>query len=1006
MSASELILLKNKVVSVHLEERTEPMVGELLTFNNESVIICDVNSATTEIIPIRSIVEITENAKEISVSRKVIFYKNLQDAIEYKSTLNNQNNDYEWSESCKSFYMAIKNGCINDIVIQSYLNAMKSHLSYFSKEDSDNFNTDQYIEEKVSEYQRLENLISDNTVAWNHLTVYGMMTTLGLLYVLKLIKKDIPLLLELKKYVGADSAIFYDVDKIDSWNFLKFKAYMAYVQYSTMVEEESIKQRTIDELTKIRKKIRDKMESNPDSHLNRFEREIDKIIDKIEDKDSTSWNSIRTTVFKIALYNAQYSTGITNDSNSAFYRNEALLNNALGKFRGLIKNLYYFSIDIDDINKRHDFINNSYWQLMWDISRTYLQKYQILEKFVTKKGRARKGHANFGDKESMLNNKRDEYAETIRKYATNRIFGDIEIKAGDCPFHKINGLAEPYKKLGLESELEELLPIFETGIITTLKEAFYNAKHELNDANYKGIQREFSILNALKSLNEASRYWNCDNKKWASNLFMGVIKYIETINGGEEMIQSVLKIIVKVPDLSIQLFSNGIDIKYNESLFKWFFDEINNVYNNQFLLNYNTGVARWCFYLASNTKDLNKKIHLGKLGIEYLDPKKDDDENGYYQRFITKLNKWETEKDRLAIFELKENCSLEELRANHMPIALAAFFKQFDKPDGLKHLTHGEIGDIPTFPLRLNKIEESFKRCLEDFGNNGLKLRENVINQISAYMWGTDVSQSRKIYWSDNDGNSHDESLYSKEWNEWITNNPKCNPFDRSNYEPFRKLPEKFKKSLKVDFDFTQYIERAFNDSDELKIIPYEIRIADNISERVTFYHYGLLPKIIRIFCMESFSKVEEKKWESEKIIFSLSQTETGVKYAPKVVELRITNTAAAGNALNWEALSSSLKGSIGNLAELCTGCCDFAIESLNESGSGTRYNILSSKKFEDFYSINHADDHEHFEKGFTCIFSFYIYSKDIFKILEKEECSLNVLTNLDKLEEMFHKNK
>lgn len=102
-----------------------------MTFNESVLVISNNVTADTSIVPFSDIEKLEETKSDrFSVTQMVRYYVNQQKAVWARTGDEEKIQEMDYANACRSYYLAIKEGCLNDDIIIDYLNMVKNYLTF------------------------------------------------------------------------------------------------------------------------------------------------------------------------------------------------------------------------------------------------------------------------------------------------------------------------------------------------------------------------------------------------------------------------------------------------------------------------------------------------------------------------------------------------------------------------------------------------------------------------------------------------------------------------------------------------------------------------------------------------------------------------------------------------------------------------------------------------------------------------------------------------------------
>lgn len=266
------------------------------------------------------------------------------------------------------------------------------------------------------------------------------------------------------------------------------------------------------------------------------------------------------------------------------------------------------------------------------------------------------------------------------------------------------------------------------------------------------------------------------------------------------------------------------------------------------------------------------------------------------------------------------------VRKKYSPLITADFFLLFNKPSGLKFLTHNFD---PGVDSSMNEIIKRTDNILDEWIG---KIPEGLEKLIRGYVRGG--------YWIDYLGDVHKFSLSSEIVKTWITSNPGLHPIISSEFE---KDVQDFRKTIRLVQPNLQYIVEDLLENDNRY---QNICLEQKGLNRADFYTNVLILKSI----LNDILKDIVQRDTNAKISIKL---ERGLETPYRTFNIFITHQYSVANA--FEDVKNKLLGGGGafyNIFKKCIGYCDWTIEAFFDD-EPRRWRLIESFKKEEFEKID-----------------------------------------------------
>lgn len=984
--------------------------------------------------------------------QKIRYYNHLSEAIRLKSSSLLQE-DQDWKGAIEHMRLAIKEGCFNDEICKMYLNSVKQYVVYFKdiydKQDLNSAESDSFkaeLENKVEVLSECDELIKSESLRWEEIPAYGIMTVMGVLMVLRFsdVKVVKEFIREKKRFETKFESVIYGVfrDRLESilteelkkvkpqndresiklvdisllkkeWVYSKSELVKCFLLYhvakaynSFLYQNKGVVGALNDVIDFYRSESEISKKAEKDGSVAigkgvRWDEKIELIRDNIEkiSKISADKQSVTARIFQISLYSADNSSKSNRVGHDLDKRNTG---KAIAIYRGLLNCLSDYE-KIDENNNVENFkrldIRDSYWYLIMKLAFCYNAR---LNSFVNEIKNINNFNNNFtrDEKNRKIEEKRQKYWDIIAHCLSASVRPTcVEEGFDSCELHRLVKIGESFQNLKYKEGLDKSKDFFISKIKNELIDALSKSKWQY-DNHQNGIRQKFDLITALEYLAIGKECWNLTTAE--------VFAIIKAEFDNEKYIDLNVpaKILAAVPGKSIYNLKK-MGIEKDRDFAEWMKNRIVDAFSYEDHLK-QLEVARICKFISEiNLLSADDRIELLKLAISYIN---DSNEKGkeILANCNEALEKLEELKEREKyLFSNGGNESLGELRTRHMPLATAAFWSLFDLDQDLKHLTHGGlVPETNTFKESIDTITKNLGIRLERIINkNGLRLPENIIKQIYAYIDG--VYKGGAATWTGFDGNEHKENLTNHDgWKDWIEKNPTENIFDHNKDKGIDGLPMSFKKYSKMESPQSGQWEELLS-----RVIGEEWKDTVNLCydsalNALKFYHGGILEYILQTAHKESLDhglgkdnadKLKIKIQEIGKISYNTAWIKDDVKDNIKkklnnkidALELRINNPNVSESDIKFDKLNV-MGGSLGNIARACCGYCDFAVEA-KVKGKSTRYDILQyDNPKTDIITATGAESN-----GFTYIFTFYTIS-GIFKLIDNMRKKFGVSNDVD----------
>lgn len=279
-------------------------------------------------------------------------------------------------------------------------------------------------------------------------------------------------------------------------------------------------------------------------------------------------------------------------------------------------------------------------------------------------------------------------------------------------------------------------------------------------------------------------------------------------------------------------------------------------------------------------------------------------------------------------------------RAKYSPLVTADFLSLFNKPSGLKFLTHNF--DPETSPS-LSVIIDRTNKILSEWSG---KIPEGLEKLIKGYV--------NNGYWIDYLGRTHKFSLSSEVVINWMALNHGLHPIIATDFE---EEIQDFRKTIRLVQPNLQYIvEDLVKKDNRFQNIKFE----QNDLNRADFYTNVLILKSI----LNDILKDIEQRDKNATISIRL---ERGLESPYRTFNIIITHFESMANS--FEDVKNKLIGGGGALygiLQKCVGYCDWTIEGVFDD-QPRRWRLISSFNRQEFEIIE-GDALE----GFTHKLTFY----------------------------------